>query len=647
MSSINNLRLSYRLGAAFGGLALALVIAAVVSLNGLGRLEANAKQLSDRDVQALQQLVVISEDFLANGYLVTRHLYVEDGDVRAQDKTAEEIAAFHSEAGEALAALRPRIDGAKAQNTLTGFEKAYERYAAAVEKVVELSREETVRGVEERDGSRTVYTEDVVPVFEGLDVVHDELEGVITAQAVAQATASSATAGSAKSAVVIVAIAGLLAALGLAIMITRSVTRPLRQVMATLASLKDNCIAGLGGALGAMAHGDLTVEAVPVTAAIENPGRDEIGQVAAAVNGIRDMTVASVQAYNESRGQLSRLVGQVSSSVQSLSAASQQMATTSEEAGRAVGEIATAVGDVAQGAERQVRMVDSAKRATEEMVSSTQSSAENAQQTAEVAQQAREVAEQGAGAVAQASEAMGAVRDSSLQATETIRELGAKSEQIEGIVATITGIAEQTNLLALNAAIEAARAGEQGRGFAVVAEEVRKLAEESQQRGGVDRRPDRRDPGRDGPRGRGRRGRRPAHRRRRRHRRPGARVLPGPGLVGAGNERARRADRRGHRADRRLELAHAGRHRRGRRGGRGVLGVDRAGLGVHAADERLDRADRRFGAGAGADGRGARAARRAVHAGLARPARRARRPLPGGGGRRRFRGAELDGSPIT
>ena len=61
-----------------------------------------------------------------------------------------------------------------------------------------------------------------------------------------------------------------------------------------------------------------------------------------------------------------------------------------------------------------------------------------------------------------------------------IGDLGARSEQIGGIVETITGIAEQTNLLALNAAIEAARAGEQGRGFAVVAEEVRKLAEESQ-----------------------------------------------------------------------------------------------------------------------------------------------------------------------
>jgi methyl-accepting chemotaxis protein len=75
---------------------------------------------------------------------------------------------------------------------------------------------------------------------------------------------------------------------------------------------------------------------------------------------------------------------------------------------------------------------------------------------------------------------MTAVREASEHATAAIRQLGTKSERIDGIVATITGIASQTNLLALNAAIEAARAGEQGRGFAVVAEEVRKLAEESQ-----------------------------------------------------------------------------------------------------------------------------------------------------------------------
>ena len=71
------------------------------------------------------------------------------------------------------------------------------------------------------------------------------------------------------------------------------------------------------------------------------------------------------------------------------------------------------------------------------------------------------------------------VRVSGQEAQAGIDELARKSNEIGGILETITGIADQTNLLALNAAIEAARAGEHGRGFAVVAEEVRKLAEES------------------------------------------------------------------------------------------------------------------------------------------------------------------------
>lgn len=76
---------------------------------------------------------------------------------------------------------------------------------------------------------------------------------------------------------------------------------------------------------------------------------------------------------------------------------------------------------------------------------------------------------------------MNSIDDSVAQSDEKIRALSKRIDEIGSIVDVINNIANQTNLLALNAAIEAARAGEHGKGFAVVAQEVRLLAESSQQ----------------------------------------------------------------------------------------------------------------------------------------------------------------------
>jgi methyl-accepting chemotaxis protein len=260
-----------------------------------------------------------------------------------------------------------------------------------------------------------------------------------------------------------------------------SVRRSQAAILGGLESLRDNATDPLADGLDAMATGDLTRSIDPSSPPIEATTRDELGQVVIAVDAIRERVLASIASFNAMADQLRAMLGEVATSATAVSAASGQVSSTSGEAGLATTEIAQAVGDVAHGAERQVSMVEDARRAADQVVHAIGESAATAQLTAQVGQDARRAASEGVAAAEQANTAMQSVRDSSLDVSEAIAGLAAKSDQIGAIVQTITGIAEQTNLLALNAAIEAARAGEQGRGFAVVAEEVRKLAEESQQ----------------------------------------------------------------------------------------------------------------------------------------------------------------------
>lgn len=165
---------------------------------------------------------------------------------------------------------------------------------------------------------------------------------------------------------------------------------------------------------------------------------------------------------------------QVAHSAEQLSAGAGESAKTTEE-------VAMTINMVATGTEEQAKSVEQTATTINQMTTGIQEVANHAQDVLTAAKEANLSATEGGQAVQKAITQMLSINKTVNSTARTVRALGERSQQIGYIVDVIAGIAKQTNLLALNAAIEAARAGEQGRGFAVVAEEVRKLAEQSQE----------------------------------------------------------------------------------------------------------------------------------------------------------------------
>lgn len=211
--------------------------------------------------------------------------------------------------------------------------------------------------------------------------------------------------------------------------------------------------------LNQVASGDLTKEVTVIA-------QDEIGQMGTALN-------ATIRNLNNLIGNV-RLLGE------QVAASSQQLTASSGESAQATNQVAMTIADVSRGTELQVSAVNESSAIVEQMSAGIHQIAANANVVADVSGQAANTARSGETAVISAVDQMNNIERTVISSAEVVAKLGERSNEIGQIVDTISGIAGQTNLLALNAAIEAARAGEQGRGFAVVAEEVRKLAEQSQ-----------------------------------------------------------------------------------------------------------------------------------------------------------------------
>jgi methyl-accepting chemotaxis protein len=227
-----------------------------------------------------------------------------------------------------------------------------------------------------------------------------------TKRDVADAQASYA---SARNLMLILAAIAIALGIIIAWFLTTSITKPLGIAVDTANKL---------------AQGDLTVR-------IDNPSKDETGQVLSAMQSMI--------------GKLSEVVADVNGGAQALASASEEVSATAQA--------------LSQAASEQAAGVEETSASIEQMTSSIAQNTENAKVTEGMASKAAQDAADGG---------------------ESVNATVAAMKQIAKKISIIDDIAAQTNLLALNAAIEAARAGEHGKGFAVVAAEVRKLAERSQ-----------------------------------------------------------------------------------------------------------------------------------------------------------------------
>ncbi|MGC6371770.1 methyl-accepting chemotaxis protein [Pseudomonas sp. S2.OTC.A_B10] len=214
-------------------------------------------------------------------------------------------------------------------------------------------------------------------------------------------------------------------------LIAAQIVAPLRQALSTA---------------NRIAEGDLSHD-------INTTRRDELGQLQ---RSIGQMTV-----------NLRGLIGGIGDSARQIASAAEQLSTVTEQ--------------TRAGVDGQKRETEQVATAMNEMLATSQEVARHAEQASLAATEADRQANQGDQVVAEAIVHIEHLAQEMARSSQAMQGLQEESRKIGSVLEVIKSVSEQTNLLALNAAIEAARAGEAGRGFAVVVDEVRSLAQRTQQ----------------------------------------------------------------------------------------------------------------------------------------------------------------------
>jgi methyl-accepting chemotaxis protein len=406
----SNLKVGTRLTLGFGVLVVAMALVGGMGMLRMGQLNDNIDRIVQKDwVKA--RLAMEIDSRARDNAAKTGELFLVEGDAAAKVRAGmDENRAAITKNLEELEKLLYLPEG-KALHAR--IKEARAAYVQSFGKVTRLVADPKSRGEAAR-----IYQSETMPaleVFMGQVAKLVELQKNLVAKTAEESAKDYAAA---RTLMIGIVLAALLAGVTLAFVIVRALIRQLGGEPAYAAEV-----------VGKVASGDLTVR-------IETKANDKSSLLYA----------------------MKTMVGSLTGTVRGIKESTDTINTAAKE-------ISQGNADLSQRTEEQASSLEETASSMEELTSTVKQNAENARQANQLAVGASDVAVRGGEVVKQVVSTMNGISES--------------SKKIADIIGVIDGIAFQTNILALNAAVEAARAGEQGRGFAVVATEVRNLAQRS------------------------------------------------------------------------------------------------------------------------------------------------------------------------